>query len=148
MIYFPALRSKLLRQTQISKALVYPGIPFDENRVCNYQAWKTGEVTYFVLSFVYGMFFLSSTAHILTSDPFSVKDTMALLIMVYSAKRRDGGATLAGGVPRLLDKVLQDATTYFLALSTGHLLLLFSEVFLPVSDRPVDSCPTTHDKTT
>ena len=144
----PAFRSKLLRKTRISKVPVFPDIHFDEYRACYFQAWKTGEVIYFTLSFVYGAFFPSSTAHTLVSDPFSVKDTMALLIIVYFAKRRYGGLARVSGVPSLLYKILQDATTYFLVLSTGHLLLLFFEVFPPVSGPPVDSCSTTYDKIT
>ena len=147
-ISFPVLRNKLLRKTRISKAVAFPDIPLDEYRTCNFQAWQTGEVTFFVLSFVYGTFFPSSTARTLAPDPFSVIDSLALLIIVYSAKRHAGGLARVGGVPSLLDKILQDATTYFLVLSTGHLVLLFFEVFPRVSDHPVDTCSTTNEKIT
>ena len=100
-----------------------------------------------MLSLVYDTSF-PSTAHILASDPFPIEDALALLIIVYSAKRRAGGLARVGGMPSLLDKILQDATMYFLVLSTGHLLLLFFEIFAPVSDRPVDSCSTTYDRIT
>ena len=144
----PCALKQISEANPISKALVFPGIPLDEYLTCNFQAWKTGEVMYFTLSFVYGAFFPSSTAHTLVSDSFSVKDTMALLSIVYSAKRRYGGLTRVGGVPRLFDKILQDATTYFLVLSTGHLVLLFFEIFPRVSNRPIGSCSTAHDKIT
>ena len=147
-ISFPALRKKLLRQTHISKAVVFQDLPLDEYRTCNFLRWRTGEVAYFVLSLVYGMFFPLSTAHTIASDSFSVEDALALLIIVYSAKRHHGGLARVGGAPRLLDKILQDATTYCLVLSTGHLLVLFFEIFGPVSGRPVDLCSTTHNKIT
>ena len=98
-----------------------------------------------MLSLVYGTSF-PSTAHILASDPFSIEDALALFIIVCFAKRRAGGLARVGGMPSLLDKILQDATTHFMVLSTGHLLLL--EIFAPVSDRPVDSCSTTYDRIT
>ena len=147
-ISFPALRNQLLRQTQISKAVSFRYHPLDEYRTCNFRPWRTGEVIYFVLSLVYGTFPPLSTVHTMASDTFSVKDALALFIIVYSAKRHDGGLTRVGGVPSLLDKIIQDATTYFLVLSTGHLLLLFFEPFAPVSDRPVEFFPTTYDKIT
>ena len=84
------------------------------------------------------------TAHTPAPDPFLVKDALTLFIIIYSAKR--GCRIRVDGVPSLLDKIIQDATTYFLVLSTGHLLLLFFEVFAPVSDYPVDLCSTIHEE--
>ena len=101
---------------------------------------------YVALSLAYGRIFPSSPAHTPASDPFFVKDALALLIIVYSAKHNDGGHARVDGMPRLLNKILKDATVYFLVLSTGHLLLLFFEVFAPVSDRPVDLCSAVHHK--
>ena len=147
-ISFPALRSKLLRQTEISKALVFSNLPPDESWTCNFQPWALGEVIYFVLSLVYGTFFPSSAAHILAFDSPSVKDALALLIIVFSVKRHDGSPTSVGGVPNLLNKILQDATTYFLVLSAGHLLFVFFGVFAPVSDGLVDFRSITHGKIT
>ena len=126
--------------------MVFPDPPFDEYRFCTFQSWEIGEVTYIALSLAYGTLFLSSTAHTPASDPFLVKDALALLIIAYSAKRHDGGRTRVDCMPRLLDKILQDATAYFLVLSTGHLLMLFLEVFAPVSDRPIDPCSASHDE--
>ena len=147
-ISFPALRGRLLRQTQIPKALVFPELPPGDSRTCNFQPWALGEVIYFALSLVYGTFFPSSANQTLAFDPSSVKDTLALLIIVYSVKRRDGGLTRVGGVPNLLNKILQDATTYFMVLSACHLLLLFFGIFAPVSDGLVELCSITHDKIT
>ena len=76
--------------------------------------------------------------------PFLVKDALALLIIVYSAKRHYGGLIRVGGVPPLLEKILQDATTYFLVLFTGQLLLVLCEIFAPVSD-PVSLWSTAHE---
>ena len=135
-----------LKQTQISTAVASPDLPFEEYRACAFQFWETSEVIYIALSLAYGALVPSSTAHTPTSDPFLAKDVLALLIIVYSAKHRDEGCTLVDGMPSLLDKILQDATTYFLVLSTGHLLLLFFELFAPVSDHPVDLCSAAHNK--
>jgi hypothetical protein len=128
------------------KAMEVPDLPFDEYRVCSFQLWKHKEVTYVVLSLVYGTLFLLSPVYPPTSNPFCIKDALALLIIVYSAKRRNGGRGLArvGGVPSLLDKILQDATTYFLVLSTGHFFLLFFELFAPVSERTPCRLPSHH----
>ena len=145
-ILFPTPRSKPLRQTQISEALVSPGFPLDGYQTCNFQPWKVGQVIYFMLSLVYGTFFPLCTDRTLASDPFSVEDSLALLIIVYSAKRHEGGLARVGGMPSLLEKIRQDATMYFLVLSTGHLLLVLFEVFAPVSSYPVDLGSITHDK--
>ena len=123
-----------------------PDLPFDEYRTCTFQFWKTGEAIYVVLSLAYGTIFPSSTAHTPASDPFLVKDVLALLIIVYSAKHRDEDCTRVDGAPRLFDKILKDATAYFLVISTGHLLLLFFELFAPVSDIPVDLWSAAHNK--
>ena len=120
--------------------MVIPDLPFDEYWICTFQLWKNKEVIYVVLSLAYGTPLLSSITHPTVSNPV-VEDALALVIIVYSAKRHDGlGLTRVGGVPNLLDKVRQDATTYFLLLSTGHILFLFFEIFAPVSDHPVDWC--------
>ena len=87
---------------------------------------------YVTLSLVYGALRLLSTAHTPVSNHFLFKDALALLVVAYSAKHR--GRARVGGVPSLLDKIFQDATTYFLVLSTGHLLLVLCEIFAPVSD--------------
>jgi hypothetical protein len=129
-----------------SKAMVAPNLPFDEYRICAFQLWKNKEVIHVVLSLVYGTFFLLFHRPSPTSNPFLVKDALALLIIVYSAKRHNGGLARVGGVPSLLDKIRQDATIYFLVLSTGHLLFLFFEIFAPVSDHPVDLRSAAHDK--
>ena len=124
--------------------MVFPDLPLDEYRICAYQLSKNREVIYVVLSLLYGTFFLLLTVHPPTFDPICVKDALALLIIVCSAKRRAGGLSRVGGVPSPLDKICQDVTTYFLVLFTGHTLCLFFEVFTPVSD-PVNLCSIPHD---
>ena len=125
--------------------MVSPGLPFDEYRICNFRPWKSGEVIYVSLSPVYGTVFPLLTARPTASNPFFIKDALALLIIVYSAKRRDGSLARVGGVPTLLDKILQDATAYFLVLFTSHLLLFLCEIFAPVSDL-FDLRSTAHDR--
>ena len=124
--------------------MVIPDLPFDEFRVCTFQQWKNKEVIHVALSLAYGMLFLLSTVRFPTSNPFWVKDSLVLLTIVYYAKRY-GGLTRDGGVPSLLEKILQDATTYFLFLSTAHLLFVFFQIFAPVSDHRVGLRPAAHD---
>lgn len=69
-------------------------------------------------------------------QPCLVEDVSAFVLIVVSAKLR--GRTLVAEAPSLLDKVLQDATTYFLVLFTGHLIFVFFELFASVSDRALD----------
>ena len=110
--------------------MVLPDLPFEEYKICTFPQRETGEVIYIVLSLAYGTFFLLSTVRAPTSNSFLVKDALALLIIVYSAKRH----AHAGGVPRLFNKIFRDATTYFLVLSTGHILIVFCDFFTPVSE--------------
>ena len=67
---------------------------------------------------------------------FLAGDCSAFLIIIYSAKRQ--GLVGVHGVPTILDKILQDATMYFLVIFTGHLFVIFFEIFAPVRDLPVD----------
>ena len=125
--------------------MVIPDLPFDEYRFCVFQIWNPGEVAHLALSLLYGTFFLRlSTARALTSDSFPVKDALAFFIIVYSAKR--ACRIRVDGVPNLLDTIIRDATTHFLALYAGHLLILFFRLFAPVSNHTVDLCSTAHDK--
>ena len=127
------------------KAMVFPDFLFDEYRVCFFPLWRERDMAYTALSLAYGTSLQLPTAHSQASNPSLIKDTLALLIIVYSAKRhRD--LTRGGGVPSLLKKIRQDATTYFLVLSTGHLLFLFFQIFAPVSDHPVDVRSAAHNK--
>ena len=125
--------------------MVFPDLPFDEYRNCTSQTSKYRGMAYVVLSLAYGTFFLLPTSSSPTPNTFCIKDVLALVIIAYSAKRRARGLAHVGGVPNLLDKILRDATTYFLVLTTGHILFLFFEVFAHVSD-PVNLCSTAHDK--
>ena len=115
--------------------MVIPDLPLDEYRLCTFQLWKRKEMIFVVLSLVYGTRFLVSAVHPSAFNRCCAADALALVIIVYSAKRHTGGITCVGGVPSLLDKIRRDATTYFLVLATGHLLFLCFEVFTPVSDR-------------
>ena len=126
--------------------MVVPGIPLDEYRICTFQLWKNKEVIFVVLSLVHGTFFLLSTPHPSTSNTLWIEDALAMSIIVYSAKRRDGGLAPVGGAPSLLNTIRRNATTYFLFLSTGHLLFLFFQIFAPVSGHCVDFRSAAHDK--
>ena len=66
-------------------------------------------------------------------DHFFVKDALAFLIIVWCAVKRRARGHL-DGMSSLLDKIVRDATTYFLVIFTSHLLLILFEFFAPVSD--------------
>ena len=112
--------------------------------MCSFQLWKNKDLVYLVFSLSYGMFFLFLTIRPPTSNPFCIADALALLIIVYSAKRY-GRLAHASGIPSLLNRICQDATVYFLVLSTNHIIFLSFELFAPVSDHPVDLRSATHD---
>jgi hypothetical protein len=111
-----------------------PDLPFEEFQVCFFQRWRTGEIAYTILSLVYGMFcsppsVSKSQRH---NTPF-VLDTSAFLVVVYTARNRRG-FWRPSGVPSIFDNIVQGATTYFLVICTGNLLVIFFELLAPVSD--------------
>jgi len=95
----------------LQPALQFPPIPLDTFQLCIFQRWRPGETASTVLSLVY--------------------DSLAFFIIVFSSKRRDPGR--AYGVPNLLDRIVKDATMYFLVIFTSHLLLIFFEFLAPES---------------
>lgn len=70
------------------------------------------------------------TTHVLNANPFA-QDVSAFPVIVYSA--RNLGFVRAAGVPSILENIVQDATSYFLVMLTGHLLLVIFELLAPVS---------------
>lgn len=56
------------------------------------------------------------------------------------------GLARARGVPSLLDRIVRDATKYFLVIFTSHLLLVFFELLAPVSDFPTGPIFAASDK--
>lgn len=81
--------------------------------------------------------------HIPAINPFPIKDSLTFLIILYSAKRQ--GRARAQGMPSLLGKLLRDATAYFLAIFTGHLLIISFEILAPVRGRLTDLSFFPHD---
>ena len=75
--------------------------------------------------------------------PSFTEDMVAFLLIVYSARFRGLGRTYGG--PSLLDRILQDATLYFLAIFTSQLLVVLFELFAPVSGRSADMCSSAHN---
>ena len=135
-------RRECSRKTPIPKAMDILDIPYDGFHFCVFQRWRTGEIAFNVLSLLYGMFFPSFDIHTAATNRSFVKDSSAFLIIIYSTKR--GGRIRPRGIPTLLDNIVQGATTYFLVIFTGHLLLVFFELLAPVSDHPADLCSFTH----
>ena len=79
-----------------------------------------------------------------TTDPFLNEDTSAFIIVVHSA--RDRGGMRAKGVPSLLDRIVEDATMYFLIIFISQIFVISFEIFAPVSDHPVVSRSSVNDK--
>jgi len=116
-----------------SKATELPDLPLDAFKLCAFNRWRPGEIINTTFSLVYGVFCSSSFCiPIAATKCLFVKDAVAFSIIVYSMKWR--GLTRAQGVPSLLDKIVRDATMYFVVIFTSHLLLVFFEFFAPVSD--------------
>jgi len=118
-------------------------LPLDEFHLCPPQRWRTGEIIDTVFSIAYGTPFSSFDIHVAIANMF-VKDTSAFFIVVYSTRHRRH--MRANGVRSLLDTIVEGATVYFLIIFAGHLLVIFLEVFAPVSDHPADLCCSTHDR--
>lgn len=72
-----------------------------------------------------------------------VQDTFAFGVIVYSVRRR--GLPRAEGGSTLLDKIVRDATMYFVVIFTSHLLLIIFELFAPVSDFSIYSSSSVPD---
>ena len=88
--------------------------------------------------------FLSIDTYTAMTNCFIVEDTSAFLIVVYTAKSQR--VVRLYGVPSLLDNIVQGATSYFLVIFTGHLLLVLFELFAPVSIHLLSLCPFAHYK--
>lgn len=123
----------------ISKALALPDLPFDEYNLCTFTRWRPGEIFNTVLSLVYGTPHSPNLGIYSIANNFCIKDTLAFLIIVVSAKRR--GLVNAIGVPSLFDRIVRDATMYFLAIFSSHALLILFEGFAPVSDFSTELPP-------
>jgi len=117
-------------------------LPFDGFHFCVFQRWRTGEIAFNVLSLLYGTFFPSFGIHTAATNRSFIEDSSAFLIIIYSTKHR--GLARPRGMPTLLDNIVRGATTYFLVIFTGHLLLVFFELLAPVSDHPADFRSYTH----
>jgi hypothetical protein len=77
----------------------------------------------------------SVASRVLTTNLFLDKDTSAFVIIAYYAKGR--GNMRARGVPSLLDRIVEDATLYFLIIFTSQIFVISFEIFAAVSDHPV-----------
>ena len=107
-----------------------PNPAFGESRICFFQPWRTGVIVHAALSLVYGVPCYPFTTHVVNANPFA-QDVSAFPVIVYSARNR--GVVRAAGVPSILENIVQDATSYFLVMLTGHLLLVIFELLAPVS---------------
>ena len=122
-----------------------PDLPLDVFKLCSFNRWRPGEIINTALSLVYGVFYSSSLCiPTAATNHLFVKDAVAFSIILYSMKWR--GRTRAHGVPSLLDKIVRDATMYFVVIFTSHLLLVFFEFFAPVSDFSICLFPSTSDE--
>lgn len=65
--------------------------------------------------------------------PIPFTDLLAFLIVVWVGRKGRGSARYR--IPTILDKIVRDATVYFLVLFTSHLVVEFFIIFAPVSHR-------------
>jgi len=100
----------------LQPALKFPDLPFDEFNLCTFSRWRPGEILNTALSLAY--------------------DTLAFSIIIFSVERQH--LALIPGAPNLLEKLVHDATLYFLVIFSSHLLLIFFEFFAP---KPIQLLP-------
>ena len=87
-----------------------------------------------MFSLVYGTFRSTCLSpRVAAANDLRVKDFSAFLFIAFSVKRRARTRVRALGATSLLDKIFQDATTYFLMIFSSHLVLLFFLFLAPVS---------------
>lgn len=125
---FPKLNSTL-------KATQIPELPFEEYQVCLFQSWRAGEFAFLFLSLLYGVLHPSFHRSRALINPRS--DCLAFFVIVYCARKRS--LLRISGVQTLLGNIFKGATVYFLVVFVGDLIVVFTELFAPVSDLPTDS---------
>jgi len=91
-------------------AFHFPDVPLEEFQICIFDRWPHGEIATTAISLTY--------------------DFLAFAIIIRYSRRRDRRGQ-AYGMPDLFDRIVKDATIYFLVIFTSHLLLIFFEVFAP-----------------
>jgi len=102
----------------LDTAFEFPDIPLDEFKFCQFHRWRPGETTSTVFSLVY--------------------DLAAFLVIVYYSSKR--GSERASGMPDLLDRIVRDATAYFLVIFSSHLWLIFFEFLTSEYLQLLPSC--------
>ena len=109
---------------------VIPQIPFDSFSLCIYSLPRKIEISYAVISLLYGMAFQNRPCfHMVTPTPF-LEDLLAFLVIL----RLPGRWTIQRfGVPGLLGTIRRDATKYFLVIFTAQLVLVITILFARVS---------------
>jgi len=68
-----------------------------------------------------------------------VYDVSAFPVIIYSARNR-GLVRRTMGAPSILENIVRDATSYFLVMLIGHLLLVLFELFAPEPIQLLPSC--------
>jgi len=93
----------------LEPALQFPDVPLEPFQLCVFNRWRPGELTSTAFSLLY--------------------DVLAFGIVVHSSRQRS--RERAYGMPNILDRIVRDATMYFMVIFTSHLLLIFFELFAP-----------------
>ena len=120
-----------------------PGAPLEEYQACLFQPWRAGVLAYTALSVLYGALCLTIHRSRGIDQPPFIEDCSAFLLIVYAARK--WGLARASGLPALLSSIVRGATIYFLVVFAGQLLLIFFEIFAPVSDLLTDLFSSAHN---
>ena len=119
-----------------------PEFPLEEYQVCVTRGWLIGEIAYTTISVLYGVSCPSLHRSRGTGQLPFIEDCAAFLVIVVSARKR--GHVHAAGVLTLLGNIFKDAIIYFSVVIAGQLLVIFFNLFAPVSGLLTDSFSSTH----
>jgi hypothetical protein len=122
-----------------------PQINLDAFKVCLFQQWRPGEISFVTIAVAFGTsryhttlrMVSTSISDILSLTPLFTFQWARLLIDAFalcSAFVTTGGSSWRRypGIPTLLSTILRDATIYFFAMFACQLLLLFFLFLAPV----------------
>ena len=104
-------------------------IPFDAFWVCVYSRRRKLEISYVVISLVYGRPFPTLPCFYAVMLTVFLEDLFAFFAILRLPGR---WAVRRFGLPGLLGTILKDATKYFLVIFTAHLTLAMTLLFAKV----------------
>ena len=118
-------------------AVHWPPIPFDSFQLCFVNQKRFQEIAPVSFSLLYGkanscsLYSLPHKNTISKKKPFT--DLLVFLIVIWVGYRSGGFGR--PGMPTILDRIVKDATVYFMVIFTSHFVLECFILFADVSHR-------------